>query len=312
MSATLKNGTIWKTIDGQDIHAHGGYIIFHDGYYYWYGEDRRENWYVACYRSQNLIDWEFRNHVLTAESQTKRLRVHADLGLRRIDRDNEMRKINLERPKVLYNTHTNKFVLWAHYEDGTGYGQSRCAIASCDTPDGDFVYHGSFQPYGYMSRDCTLFRDDDGTAYFISSTRTNSDLNIYRLSEDYLNCDKLVNTIYQDEHREAPAVFKKDGMYYIVTSGCSRWDPNQGEVGFSTSMDGSFSIGKNFGDETTFRSQPAFILPVTDGGKTRYFYFGDHWGGDGDLYFTSSYVVLEIHFAQDGTPYIEYTDTFNG
>lgn len=37
----LKNGTVWKDTDGNPIHAHGGYMIYHEGYYYWYGEDRR-------------------------------------------------------------------------------------------------------------------------------------------------------------------------------------------------------------------------------------------------------------------------------
>ena len=31
---------------GNPIHAHGGYMIFHEGYYYWYSEDRRDNFYV--------------------------------------------------------------------------------------------------------------------------------------------------------------------------------------------------------------------------------------------------------------------------
>ena len=36
------NGTVWKDINGNPIHAHGGWILFHGGWYYWYGEDRRE------------------------------------------------------------------------------------------------------------------------------------------------------------------------------------------------------------------------------------------------------------------------------
>ena len=43
----LKNGIVWKDTQGNPIHAHGGYMIFHEGYYYWYGEDRRDNFYVC-------------------------------------------------------------------------------------------------------------------------------------------------------------------------------------------------------------------------------------------------------------------------
>lgn len=110
----LKNGIVWKDTQGNPLHAHGGYIIFHEGYYYWYGEDRRDNFYVSCYRSQNLTDWEFRNHILTTNSKMEGYRVRTTLMLTTEDGN----KVNLERPKVLYNKKTNKFVMWAHFENG--------------------------------------------------------------------------------------------------------------------------------------------------------------------------------------------------
>ena len=36
----MKNGVIWKDVDGNDIQAHGGCIIEHKGIYYWYGEHK--------------------------------------------------------------------------------------------------------------------------------------------------------------------------------------------------------------------------------------------------------------------------------
>ena len=45
----ITNGTIWRDTDGNVLHAHGGYIIKHGGVYYWYGENRLENFYVDCY-----------------------------------------------------------------------------------------------------------------------------------------------------------------------------------------------------------------------------------------------------------------------
>lgn len=114
-----------------------------------------------------------------------------------------------------------------------------------------------------------------------------------------MNTDKLVNILWQGEFREAPAVFKKEGLYYILSSHCTGWRPNQGKVGYGKSMEESFSLLKNFGDETTFHSQPAFVLPVEKNGQTKYLYFADRWGATNDLYFTSSYVVLDIRFAGD-------------
>lgn len=282
----LKNGTIWNDVDGNPIHAHGGYILFHEGWYYWYGEDRRDRNYVSCYRSRNLADWEFRNHILTMDSRTEPYRVRTKLQLQG---DGGV-KVNLERPKVLYNEQTGKFVLWAHFENGLDYTQAAAAIATCDAPDGEFVYHGHFNPYGFMSRDCTLFRDDDGTAYFISAARDNADLHIYRLTDDYMNVDALVHRLWQGEFREAPAVTKINGLYYMLSSFCTGWAPNQGKYAFAESIEGRWSRLTEIGDETTYGSQPAFILQK-DG---RVLYFGDRWGGDGEKYFTSSYVVYPL------------------
>ena len=33
----MKNGVKLYDTDGNEIHAHGGHMLFHDGYYYWYG-----------------------------------------------------------------------------------------------------------------------------------------------------------------------------------------------------------------------------------------------------------------------------------
>lgn len=319
----LVNGTKWLDTDGNPIHAHGGHMLQYDGYWYWYGEDRRDNIYVSVYRSKDLTNWEFRNHVLTTESKTEPIRVRTDLKLKNEDEETPVAagadnadstkrrryKINLERPKVLYNKKLNKFVMWAHYENGRNYLCAGCAIATCDTPDGDFVYHGSFNPFGYMSRDCTLYQDDDGTAYFLSASRDNADMHVYRLTEDYLNVEELVAKLWQGEYREAPAVMRReDGKYFIYSSFCTGWAPNQGKYAWSNCINSRFTMLEDFGDDTTFHSQPAFILPLdTEKGK-QYIYVGDRWSGR--EYFSSSYIFLLIKFDEKGMPYITWNENF--
>ena len=210
----LKNGAVWKDCDGETIHAHGGCILKYGKYFYWYGEDRRENYYISCYRSKDLIHWEFRNHILTMDSPMEQIRVKTQLVLQQEDH----KKVNLERPKVLYNSKTGKFVLWVHYENGKNYSEAACAIATCEEPDGDYTYHGHFNPLGYMSRDCTLYQEPDGTAYFISAARNNADMHIYRLQDDYMNIDELTGRLWQGEYREAPAIFQRGEEVYILSS----------------------------------------------------------------------------------------------
>lgn len=300
--SVLKNGELWKDREGNPIHAHGGYIISYGGYYYWYGEDRRENYYISCYRSKNLADWEFCNHILTTESRTESYRVRTRIQLQNEDGG----KVNLERPKVLYNEKMKKFVLWVHFENGKDYRDAAVGIATCDTPDGDFLYHGHFNPYGYMSRDCTLFQDDDGRAYFISAARDNADLHVYRLTDDYMNVECLVHKLWQGEYREAPAVIKFRKKYYMISSFCTGWAPNQGKYAAADSVEGSWSTLKEIGDETTYGSQAAFLLNVNG----HILYYGDRWGGKGEKYFTSGYVIYPLA-EEDGKLVMRYCDNIH-
>lgn len=284
-SNNYQNGELWNDQDGHPIHAHGGFMIQYKDYYYWYGEDRRENYYVSCYRSKDLVEWEFRNHVLTTDSKTEGYRVRT----KRLLIHPDGKKVNLERPKVVYNKKYQKFVMWVHYENGNDYRDAAAAVATCDTPDGDFTYHGHFNPFGYMSRDCTVFIDDDETGYFLSAARDNADLHVYRLSEDYLNVESLVHKLWQGEYREAPAVIKHNDQYFMISSFCTGWAPNQAKYSVAKTMDGIWSDLKKIGDETTFLSQPSFLLKKDD----KLLYFGDRWGGD-EGYLRSGYVVYPL------------------
>lgn len=300
--SNFRNGEPWLDTDGNVIHAHGGHMLHHDGWWYWYGENRTENNYVSCYRTKDFKSFEFRGNIITTETPTEGYRVQTDLSLAGKNADGTIHKVNLERPKVLWCERTKKFVLWCHYENGVDYHDARCAVASSDYPDHGFVYHGSFNPFGDMARDCTLFMDGED-AYFTAASRDNRDLHVWKLTKDFMSVSKLVNNLFQNKSREAPAFFKKDGRYYLLTSYCTGWAPNQGKWSSSDSIDGEWEINEKFGDETTFRSQPAFVLEK-DG---KFIYFADRWGGNGH-YNDSTYVVLEIKFREDGSPYIEYSD----
>lgn len=298
--AILQNGTPLYDTNGDILHAHGGFMLFYCGYYYWYGEDRRDNNYVSCYRSSDLKNWEFRNHILSTASKAAPLAYETDLML-----TNGGDKVNIERPKVMYCEKTGQFVMWAHYENGKDYRCAAAAIATCDTPDGDFTYRGSFNPFGHMSRDCTLYTED-GVTYFVSAANENEDLHIYRLSDDLLTAEKLEKKLYVGQLREAPAFFREAGKTYLLSSYCTGWKPNQGKYAYADSILGDWSPLFDLGDDTTYRSQPAFMLNLQINGETQHIYVGDRWGGsDWDLkdntfdYFASSYYFSPL--TVDGT-----------
>lgn len=296
---------------GKTVHAHGGQILTVNGKYYWIGEDRTERNKVSCYVSDDLESWQFCNHILTVDSKIKPHYVQTDLALELSGRKAGIGVgCNIERPKVIYNEKTGKYVMWMHWELPDNYSEARCAVAVCDTIDGDYVYLGSFNPIGNMSRDCTLFVDDDQSAYFISSARNNLDLHIYKLSEDYLSVDRLVRVLWPGQQREAPVMFKRNGYYYMFTSGCTGWSPNQSSYAWSKSIEGDWSLRYNLGDDTTYRSQPTCVIPKENiaTGEKEYWYLGDRWGGSKELYFNSEYVLLPLRFETDTEIYLDWLE----
>ncbi|MGW3099773.1 RICIN domain-containing protein [Streptomyces sp. NPDC001102] len=280
---TVTNGTQFTDTSGNPVHAHGGGVIKVGPYYYWFGEDRNADntfRYVDAYRSTDLKNWEFRNHVLTQSSAS------------------ELATAYIERPKVVYNASTGKFVMWMHKENGVDYSQARAAVAVSDTVDGSYTYQGSFQPLGqYMSRDITTFVDTDGTAYMVSAANENYDLHIYRLTADYTAIDSLVANPWPGGHREAPALFKRGGVYFMLTSGATGWSANQQQYATATSLSGPWTSWTNVGDSTAYNSQTAYVLPVTGTSGTSYLYMGDRWGNSfGGTVNDSRYVWLPLTF----------------
>ena len=81
----LINGEIWYDTDGNVLHAHGGHMLYREGQWYWYGENRTENRYVSVYRSEDLLNWTFCRHVLTTDSPTAEHLVITDRKLKTTD-----------------------------------------------------------------------------------------------------------------------------------------------------------------------------------------------------------------------------------
>jgi Glycosyl hydrolases family 43/F5/8 type C domain len=280
---TITPAQIWPAADGNHINAHCGDVIKVADTYYWFGESRTgphvQN--ISCYSSKDLFHWTFDKFVLTPKT------------------DPAVDQSHFERPKVIYNNKTHQFVMWLHRESLMGYADAQAAVASCDTIDGNYVWHGAFRPNGNMSRDSTLFKDDDGSAYFISSSNENADMCMYKLSDDYLKVQTQVATLFRGRYREAPAVFKRNGIYYLVTSFCTGTAPNFNCYSTATSMNGPWSELKHLcGNDTvnTYETQSAFILTLQGTATTSYIYCGDRWQVN-----PMRHVWLPLQFAADGS-----------
>jgi hypothetical protein len=303
---SVYNGIQWADTSNNPIQAHGGGVIKVGDYYYWFGENRNPNgtfYAVSCYRSADLVHWEFRNNVLTQNSSS------------------ELKPANIERPKVIYNATTKKYVMWMHWENGSDYSASRAGVASSDTVDGNYTYLGAARPMvnggvtdhgtaGYQSRDCTAFVDDNGKAYFLSAANENYDLNLYLLKDDYLSIDCLAATLFKGGHREAPALFKRNNVYFLVTSGATGWDPNQAQYATSSSLTSGWGSLTNVGDSSTFHSQSTYVVPVQGSSGTAFLYMGDRWAGSwGGPVNDSTYVWIPISFSSNTAMSMSWANT---
>ncbi len=268
----MKNGTIWKDIDGNDIQAHGGCIIKHEDTYYWYGEHKGADncsWDfrvdvigVSCYSSKDLVNWKYEGLVFESNKDDPTSYVHYS-------------KV-LERPKVIYNEKTQTFVLWMHI-DSADYTYAGVGIATSKTPTGKFELQKVTVPNRQDSRDMTIYKDLDGTAYLVHSKDWNKTLNIAKLNDTYTDLDGYYVSVLIDQEREAPALFYYEGMYYMISSGCTSWDPNQALFARCEHLLGRWKLidnpcrGKD--SDKTFYGQSTYVFEV-DG---KFYLMLDHW-----------------------------------
>lgn len=136
---TFVNFELWPDDRGVHINAHGGGILYKDGVYYWYGEHKiagkagnTAHVGVHVYSSRDLYNWKDEGVALSVSD----------------DPASEItRECVLERPKVIFNAKTGKYVMWFHLElKGRGYSAARSGVAVADRPTGPFVYLHSERP----------------------------------------------------------------------------------------------------------------------------------------------------------------------
>jgi len=300
--AAFTPGAIWPDDKGVHINAHGGGLLQHDGVYYWFGEHKvagpagnTAKVGVHVYSSKDLTAWRDDGIALAVAEDPS-----SDITSGSI----------IERPKVLYNEKTRQFVMWFHLElKGQGYKAARAAVAVADRVIGPYRYLGSFRPnagvwpkfvpdedkvpgsgvlardfaVGQMARDATLFMDSDGQAYYFHASEENRTMHISRLTEDYLRPAGEYARMTVNGDDEAPAVFKRKGKYYLITSGLTGWAPNAAKSYVADNILGPWKAlgnpvrGTEAQKATTFGGQSTYALTLVRNGCERHILMFDIW-----------------------------------
>lgn len=202
----IRPGALWYDTAGHVINAHGCGVMFDRGAYWWYGEHKvygragnKAHVGVHVYSSTDLVNWDDRGIALAVSEDPQ-----SDIADGCI----------IERPKVIHCPKTGKYVMFFHLElKGQGYKAARAGIAVADRPEGPFAFQRSLRPNGAMSRDMTLFVDDDGRAYHIFASEENRTTHIDELTEDFLDYTGRSVRMAVDASTEAQAVCKQGGWY---------------------------------------------------------------------------------------------------
>ena len=159
-----------------------------------------------------------------------------------------------------------------------------------------------------MARDMTLFVDDDGVAYHVHASEENQTLHISELTEDYLDFTGRYVRVLPGRQNEAPALFKRRGRYYLLSSGCTGWAPNAARSAVADSIWGPWkSLGNpcagtnphnGLGPEKTFGGQSTYVVPVV-GREDAYVALFDEWRPEDAI--DGRYYWLPVRFEDDGS-----------
>ena len=316
----------WHDTDGNIINTSDGGIIYVEGTYHWYGMALRPlpvncgpyggqmtTVGVVMYKSKDLLNWKYEGVILEVTN----------------DPESELfAPLRFERPKIIYNDKTKKFVLWCHYvkypaNHGNGVGEADLGVAVCETINGKYKWLGFSRPidnYGWV-RDMTVYKDINNDAYVIYDRHTPDPklgdktgglqgdrcLYVVKLSDDYLSFTNTYKRIDTAPWREAPAIAYKNGYYYIITSGLTGWETNQAKAFRTKSLLEDWEdIGDPCVDDytnTTFNTQGTNVFCVEET-ELQIMMLERH---NTACFEKSSYVWLPIRFNDYNTISLHYT-----
>lgn len=289
MKRMIYNGIPWYDQNGNPVNAHGACILREGKTYYLFGEYKTDdvNQYrgFSCYSSENFADWKFEGLALPPLKEGL-------LGLGRIG----------ERVKVLKSKLTGRYSMLMHTDDDR-YCNPCIGLAVGEHPDQEFSFQGPLLFQGEPVRfwDIGTFVDEDGSAYLLTHEG-----NIYRLDE---SCTKAVELVARNiaPGGEAPAMFKKDGRYYLLLSNKTCWERNDNYYFTADDLHGPWTYRGLFCPEgsLTYNTQCSYVFRYERGNESIPVYVGDRWSFPRQAS-AATLVLLPVEAGKDGMKISRY------
>lgn len=273
MNNSIKPGQVWLDTDGNRIQAHGGTVYFENGVYYWIGENKDHTtlegdiwtWGIKCYSSTDLYNWKYEGYLVEAETNDENSIFNP--------------KRKMDRPHLLYNERTKKYVLWLKYCDGAHY-----AVLTADNLLGPYtIINERYRPYDVNCGDFDLAKDEKTGQAYLYWEVNHTDLWGAKLNSEYTATEgeyvKIYENIKPPLTREGPAHLYRNGKHYLFTSGMTHYVPNPSEVAVSDDWLQGYKVQGNphINDESkaSFNSQISHIVKVQ--GQDKYIAIADRW-----------------------------------
>ena len=249
---TIHNDFFWVDQNGNRIATRSGCICQFGDQFWWYGGGA-PGYDQTCYESTDLVHWTYKGVALRTEADANRM-------------------------DVLYNDTTKQYVMFLKYNGNAAF----LGIATASKPGGPFTFKSQTLVDGDKIGDTSMFKDSDGTAYLCyvwDKAGPNRQHGIYRMSPDYLTLEKRMY-LFDIPSREAPHIFKRNGIYYYGTSRTARIRSSATTYYTATNLAGPWSrprVLSTPGSDNSFDTQCDFVFPIQGAQGTTYVYDGDRW-----------------------------------
>lgn len=296
---SFRPGKVWLDTNGNRIQAHGGSVIYVDGTYYFYGENKEKtdgkngiwHWGVRCYSSKDLYNWTDLGLIIPPDLKDKESPLHPSSCM--------------DRPHIIYNSVTNKFVCWIKIMEKSG--EQTETVLTADKITGPYeIVKKRLKPLGMNAGDFDLVLAPDGKGYYYFE-RVHSETICADLTPDYTDVTGYYSTHFPHPCppyvREATAHFTYNNKQYLITSGTTAYFPNPSEVAVASSYHGPFKVlgnpHRNDTTNTSFHSQISSVFKVP-GKKNLYIACADRWmPGYMDLKYEEYAEFYRMIFSQD-------------
>ena len=199
----FRTGQVWLDTEGKHIQAHGGSVIYVDGIYYWYGENKEftdgtnDIWTygIRFYRSNDLYNWEDLGLVIPPDTEDEKSPLNPTNCM-------------LDRPHIIYNKRTKKYVCWVKIMHKEGHQDETVLTADKITGSYTIVNQG-IRPLGMSAGDFDLAVADSWHGP-------------YRV----LGNPHPEDASHTSFHSQISCIFKVEGTKDLYIAAADRWCPD--------------------------------------------------------------------------------------